>query len=341
MFMGFTSACHISDFVFAMFHVTSLPSPVALRSNFWCRSEQASKSLNSSGKTHGFQLAFNRYPGRGWKIWKALMGPETASPKDKSLWMISMSKPLWCCLFFSTSHQKFKQIGWFWPWIPWTHTSDQDRLKPCLWKGKKTIQMVDDGLLTRTIHEPQNPSIIYCIDLYSQHPKKPWSGCGPTPLAMASSCNSWVLIVDLQVGNGHGTLRKLRGGLNSAMVAMDIDGVTDEDWSKNANEKSGEAPVVSKAKHLVSVDDLTPKPSTEAMHRFWHFRTVAGMIKNPLDTLIGKFLGTTSPTSPGQIPLISVVKSSIKPHVSQLNLTWISWNLKVCYRLTVCHPGLM
>jgi hypothetical protein len=201
--------------------------------------------------------------------------------------------------------------------------------------------MVDDGLLTRTIHEPQNPSIIYCIDLYSQHPKKPWSGCGPTPLAMASSCNSWVLIVDLQVGNGHGTLRKLRGGLNSAMVAMDIDGVTDEDWSKNANEKSGEAPVVSKAKHLVSVDDLTPKPSTEAMHRFWHFRTVAGMIKNPLDTLIGKFLGTTSPTSPGQIPLISVVKSSIKPHVSQLNLTWISWNLKVCYRLTVCHPGLM
>ena len=85
--------------------------------------------------------------------------------------------------------------------------------------------MVDDGLLIRTIHEPQNPSIIYCIDLYSQHPKKPLSG-GPLNPAMASSCKSWVLIVDLQVGNGHGTLRKLRGGLNSA---MDIDGVTDED----------------------------------------------------------------------------------------------------------------
>ena len=40
---------HLPFRFFAMFHVTSLPSPVALRSNFWCRSEQASKSLNSSG----------------------------------------------------------------------------------------------------------------------------------------------------------------------------------------------------------------------------------------------------------------------------------------------------
>lgn len=91
-----------------------------------------------AGFPHGkTQLAFKRYPVRGWKIWKAPEGPETASPKNKSLWMISMSNPLWCCLFFSTNHQNFKQIGWFCPWIPWTYTSDQDRLKPCLWKGKK------------------------------------------------------------------------------------------------------------------------------------------------------------------------------------------------------------
>ena len=133
-------------------------------------------------------------------------------------------------------------------------------------KGKKTIQMVDDGLLIRTIHEPQNPSLIYCIDLYSQHPKKPWSG-GPLNPAMASSCKSWVLIVDLQVGNGHGTLRKLRGGLNSAMVASMVSWMRID--RKMPTKKVGEPCRFGSAKHLVSVDDLTPKPSTEAMHRFY------------------------------------------------------------------------
>jgi len=147
-----------------------------------------------------------------------------------------------------------------------THPTKTDSSHVCE-REKKTIQMVDDGLLIRTIHEPQNPFIIYCIDLYSQHPKKPWSGCGPTPLAMASSCKSWVLIVDLQVGNGHGTLRKLRGGLNSAMVASMVSWMRID--RKMPTKKVGEPCRFGSAKHLVSVDDLTPKPSTEAMHRFY------------------------------------------------------------------------